>query len=154
MRQVIQGVLAVALVFGTGQALAADPTVAEIRAQQQELREKLVQGDASLAALSAAERSQLQASQQRVFEILDSHDEAGRIHPAQRTQLTNELERISALMQGDDRNRLICKREKRTGSQRHVRVCKTVAERELELENSQRMWDRANICNQGLACSN
>lgn len=154
MKQVLPGVLAVALMLGTGQVRAADPTLAEIRAQQLELHEKLAQGDASLAALSATERAQLQAAQERVFGILEGHSDADRLHPAQRTQLTNELERINALVQGDDRNRLVCKREKRTGSQRYVRVCKTVSERELELQNSQRLWDRTNVCNGGVGCSN
>lgn len=153
MGQIIRVVTVAMLVLAFGHATAGEPTLADIRTQQLELRGKLERQDESLASLSDREREQFQAAQQRVFVILDRHDEADGMHPAARTRLTNELEAISALVEGAGKDRMVCKREKRTGSQRHVRVCKTVAQREQELEDARRAWNPPSPCSPGIGCT-
>ena len=51
-----------------------------------------------------------------------------------------------------DNERMVCKRVKRTGSNRHVRVCKTVAEREREREEARRVLSHPSVCSQGIGC--
>lgn len=140
MWHIIRAIAVAMLVLASGHVAAGQPTLADIRAQQQELRGKLEQDDPSLAGLSEYEREQFQVAQSRVFAVLDVHDDADGMHPAVRTHLINELLAISALVEGAGDDRMVCTREKSTGSHRLVRLCKTVAQRERELEGGRRMW--------------
>src|SRR5690606_28003292 len=84
--------------------------------------------------------------QQRVIGALDGRASTTELSPGDQVALFNDLEEISALVNKAEDERMICERTRPIGSNRPVSVCKTVAQRRLEREQSLRGREGVRDC--------
>lgn len=134
-------VLAALFALAAGPAFAddngVDDTVPEILATQHALRAKLDQPTGEYAKFSNADLARMRRAQDRVFEMLDGVTSLDELNEAERTELSNALSQIKATLASDEGSRLVCHRERKTGTNLVTKRCETVAEREARARASQ-----------------
>lgn len=122
----------------------ADTTAPEILHTQHVLREKLDNPTGEYRNLSSEAIAKMRAAQDRVFAMLDGVASLDQLNKDQKVMLSNDLDQIKYLLANNEGNRLICHREKKTGSNMIQRVCETAAQRDADAEESQRSLQHAN----------
>ena len=143
-RILLAALLACALAPAFAADDGVDDTVPEILHTQHALREKLDNPTGEYKNFSSDALGKMRAAQDRVFQMLDGVSSLDQLNADQKVKLSNDLDQIKHLLANDDSNRLICHREKKTGSNMIQRVCMTVAQREANAEQSQRDLQHAN----------
>lgn len=140
-------------VLGVGLAHANQPSeilaetdAAKILAQQTEIQQEVRAGRRGYRDMADNERERLLQIQHRVITALDGRTSTTELSPADRVALFNDLEEISALVNRAEDERMVCERTRPIGSNRPVSVCKTVAERRLEREQSLRGREGVRDC--------
>jgi len=139
---------ALALVLVSGAAFAVDPapaapatqppqSVSEILSVQHGLRERLDRHSGEYARFTPEAISRMEHAQDKVFVMLHGVTSLDQLNPQQRTDLSNSLDEIKAILLANEANRQICHRERRTGSNLLELRCETVAEREAHARESQ-----------------
>lgn len=107
-----------------------------------ELQEEITEGVSHAAdALSDAQRHVIRAEQKRIRLLVADKPSLDALTRDQRLQLVNSQERINAAMHGTrvaEERRLVCRRERPTGSNVAFDRCITVMRYELERENAER----------------
>ena len=127
--------------------------ISTILEQQHAIRSEAEGGLGKHASLSKSQKSELFQAQDKLFNVLQGKTSASDLSPTQQTEAFNSLNKISAILNGDD-DRLVCERVKSVGSNRVERVCRTASERERERINAQNTLDsRRNVCGNGSTCS-
>lgn len=133
--------IAAALMVSGRLAIAATDTVVPVFETDKVMTEqRQIRSDAKARAgrykyMDDDQRSRLLGAQSRLFAIIDSRS-YGELSADQRLQAFNALESISAIVNNEDDERMVCERVKTVGSNRIQRVCKTVAQREYEREQA------------------
>jgi len=95
--------------------------------------EKAMAGD-KYSELTVEQREQVRQALQQIQQLLDGEQP---MPEADRVKLFNAQELVNTLLtQAADDSRVICKREAKMGSHMKVNICKTVAERRREREES------------------
>ena len=107
-----------------------------------ELQEEIAEGVRHAEdALSDAQRHAIRAEQRRIRWLVADKPSLDALTRDQRLQLVNAQERINAVMHGTrvaEERRLICRRERPTGTNVAFDRCITVIRYELERENAER----------------
>ena len=124
--------------------LAATTDARAIVAQQQQLKADAEARVGRFADMPAVKRNDLLARQDKVFALLDGRESSTELSQQQQLSLLNELEAIGALVNNTEDERMICERVKPMGSNRPVKVCKTVAQRRAEREGAEDQFGRRN----------
>lgn len=131
--------LGLALAVVHGRALAAAPLV-DVNRPFEEQRSTILaelNDGTTYSEISADDRRRVVSSLNRISGLLDNR-EASELPEATRVEVFNEQELVNALLAGArEDSRLVCKREKKTGSNRPTNNCMTVAERRRAQEESQ-----------------
>lgn len=112
--------------------VAVNTDVKAIVAQQQAIRVEVQAAAGRYKDMPSDKRADLLARQDRVLNMLEGHELSTELSQNQQLQLFNELEAIGALVNDAEDERMICERVKPVGSNRPVRMCKTVAQRRAE----------------------
>lgn len=121
----------------------ADTTVPEILHTQHALREKLDNPTGEYSRFDADALSRMRQAQDKVFHMLDGVTSLDQLNANQKTELSNALSDIKATLLSNADSRLICHRERKTGTNLVQRVCETAAERDANAEESQRSLQHA-----------
>jgi hypothetical protein len=126
---------ALLLCAGAGVAHADDAStgqqsVAEILRLQHGLRERLEKPSGDYSRFDQAAIGKMERAQDKVFHMLDGVASLDELNMNQKTELSNALDEIKAVLLANEPNRLICHRERRTGTNLVERRCETVAQRE------------------------
>lgn len=109
-------------------------------AQRQAILKALADGK-TYSEISPQDRAGVQASLDRISGLLDGVQSVEQLHDEEKVRVFNEQEKINTMLTKAHRDsRVICVREKPTGSNRPVRRCATVAERERATNASQDMF--------------
>lgn len=116
-----------------------------IRAQQAQIRADVEARSGRYAAFDEAKRQQLWEKQAVVNRLLEGKASMLELGEIDRIAVFNALESISALINGDESTRTVCRRHKPVGSNRPVTVCKTVAELEAEKRAADHDHGRRNL---------
>lgn len=120
----------------TAFAQAVDVTGAAFEAQRSAVLAALEDGK-TYAEITPGNRRQVVASLNRISSLLGDRS-ASALTEAVRLEVFNEQERVNTLLTGArEDSRLVCVREKKTGSNRPTNTCKTVAERRRDHEQTQ-----------------
>lgn len=124
-------------------AVAKDAKLSEVRmqpAQFSEYRasiETALQSDESLAQMSLEHREEVRVILRRMDATLNGVSSIDQLPEKARRELFNDQERLHVLLgQAEEDSRLICRREKTTGSNRARSVCISVAERRRQSEGA------------------
>ena len=138
--------LSLSLLFSSAAAFAdsTDPqpqdapqSVSEILQFQKDLRSKLDNPTGEYSRFSEADVAKMKRAQDSVFSMLSGVDSLDQLTLDQKTSLSNSLDTIKATLLSDEGNRVICYRERRTGTNLVEKRCETVAEREARRRAAQ-----------------
>lgn len=125
------------------------PTIPELRQQLSQLQRDLP-GD---RALSADKKSEISAAMARIEQRIQGRDTYGSMDDAQRTEMVNDVSLIHFALANQDEDRLICKQERKIGSNRMSSTCATAAQWEEARKRSQEALDaQGRACNQTGSC--
>lgn len=108
----------------SAQSLDADA----IRSQQAEIRTQALAREGRYAGMAEARRQQLLNEQSTVLRLLDGKRAITDLPEKDRIAVFNSLEAISAIINNEDDERMVCRRHKPVGSNRPTTICKTVAQ--------------------------
>ena len=126
---------------------AAEPTLAEINAQQVQLRGDVQNARGMFKDLPAGKRDELLMRQNRVIEITSSAQSVEQLDDESRIELFNSLELIRATVGKAEGDRKVCEKSKLVGSNRYQVVCMTASEREKIRAQTREALGREVRCN-------
>lgn len=137
-----KAVIVLALVLAAG-AAAGRPGPAQVDAAQavppQLARVEALLSHEDYAELSDEDRQSIRRSLATIRRVMGDRQYTSQLDLHGRSTVLTEQERINTLMtRAHDDGRLVCRREKITGSNRPQQVCLTVAERRRAREGSVR----------------
>ncbi len=112
-------------------------TVSEILHVQKDLRSKLDNPTGEYSRYSEADIAKMKRAQDSVFSMLSGVDSLDQLNLDQKTSLSNSLDVIKATLLSDEGNRLICRRERKIGTNIVAKRCETVAERNARAKEAQ-----------------
>jgi hypothetical protein len=142
------GAMARAVAQGDRAAIAAraDSRAAEItdtRAYLAEIDDAIRMARAGqYGTIGRSGHRRLDAAQRRIHSLLAGHDSALELAPDERVGLYNAQEMVRSLLRSDDKDRMVCRRETKTGSRIPKTECLTVAEREERAQTARQSLDR------------
>jgi hypothetical protein len=125
-------------------ASTSQPTVAEMLAYHDGVAKRAKTKD--FDALSRSERDQLAAAQTQIRQALDGKTSMSELDQPTLLAVSEAHEQVVALVTKADDNRLVCTMQKRIGSNRHTRECRTVAQIREDRESAQDMRMRSRTC--------
>lgn len=120
--------------------------VGAVVTQQQGIRADVLAGKKPYKDMPAAQRDELLARQVEILKLLEGKKTFAELTEAQQIEVFNGLEWMEAAVNKAEDGRTVCKREKPTGSNRMVTVCKTVAQIREEQEAARNAVDRTALC--------
>jgi hypothetical protein len=138
--------LGVSLALSAGAAFAqesAQPqSVSEILQFQHALRNKLDAPSGEYSRFDEGQVARMKHAQDNVFRILSDVDSLDELSENQKIEVSNSLDQVKAILLANEGNRLICYREKKTGTNLLTKRCETYADREARArEAQQQMMD-------------
>jgi hypothetical protein len=96
-----------------------------IVAQQNRIRADVLAGTGRYKDMPQATKDELLERQERLLKMIGNRHEAGDLSKQERLEAFNTLEWIEATINREPDERMVCMRERRTGSMRTTTVCKT-----------------------------
>lgn len=148
MKPLLLSSLALTLLLAFSPAFAGDAdasapqTPAQILQTQHALRDSIDKPNGEYSHFSNEAISHIKQAQDTVFRMLDGVSSIDQLNLEQRTNLSNALDQIRALLANNEGSRLICHRERRTGSNLIERRCQTMDEREASANAAARSFQR------------
>ncbi|WP_407353769.1 hypothetical protein [Luteimonas sp. R10] len=138
------GLLLVACFVAAPAALANDDTqsAAGILQQQRDIRQDILAKERGWDAIDASKRDQVIARQDKVFDRLADVGTLDELNPTEITELSNDLEWIRSIAMDAENERMVCTREKKTGTNRVQRVCRTAGQIAREQAQASEEWQR------------
>lgn len=125
-------------------ASTSQPTVAEMLAYHDGVAKRARTKD--FDALSRSERDELAAAQAQIRQALEGKTSMGELDQPTLLAVSEAHTQVVALVAKADDNRLVCTMQKRVGSNRHTRECRTVAQIREDRESAQDMRMRSRTC--------
>ena len=137
-----KGIVFAGLMLLAGGAMAGDGEAGQdagpsrFEAQRISIQDALDDGE-TYGEISATERREVLAALARIQKALGPSGDAGRLSERQKLQVFNDQELINNILtRADKDSRLVCRREKKTGTHMASNQCLTVAERERAAEHA------------------
>lgn len=134
--------LLVAGMFATGAMAATAPLqLNQIRAQQQEIRSDVIAGTGRYKDMPANTKTELLSKQDQLLKMIGDKQDPNELSKDQRLEAFNTLEWIEATINKSDDERMVCSRERATGSLRVTTVCKTKRQINEDHERARRQME-------------
>ena len=134
--------LGVSLALCAGTSLADEPaqpqTVAGILQFQHALRTKLDSPSGEYSRFDEDALARMKRAQDNVFRVFSGVTSLDQLSAEQKVNVSNSLDEIKAILLANEANRLICHRERKTGTNLVERRCETVAQREANAHDADR----------------
>jgi hypothetical protein len=134
--------LGVSLALSAGAAFAQAPeqpqTVSEILQFQHALRGKLDQPNGEYSRFDEGQIARMKHAQDNVFRMLSDVKSLDDLSENQKIEVSNSLDEVKAILLANEGNRLICYRERKTGTNLLTKRCETYADREAHARESER----------------
>lgn len=119
---------AAVFLFAAAHAVAATQPVEQVLRDQRALRAQLEKANGPYSRFSDSAVTKLEQEQDKVFRLLQGKSES-QLGDSERAELDASLAQIKAILAANEGNRLICRRERKTGSNMVEMRCETVADR-------------------------
>ena len=134
--------LGVSLALSAGATFAQAPeqpqTVSEILQFQHALRGKLDQPNGEYSRFDEGQIARMKHAQDNVFRMLSDVKSLDDLSENQKIEVSNSLDEVKAILLANEGNRLICYRERKTGTNLLTKRCETYADREAHARESER----------------
>lgn len=137
--------LAALLLPLVAQASGKPLEISKVVSQQEEIRAGVMKGEGRYANMPEAKRDQLLSKQAMLLRMFDGKETAAELTEEQQLSAFNTLEWIEATINQEYDNRLVCVREKKVGTNRISRTCRTAAQWEEAREHAREELDRQGI---------
>ena len=121
------------------QQAAAPQSVAEILQFQHALREKLEKPSGEYSRFDATSIRKMEQAQDKIFHMLAGVTSLDQLNMEQKIDVSNSLDEVKAVLLANESNRMICHRERKTGSNLVERRCETVASRDARTHEANLM---------------
>lgn len=125
----------------------------QIRTQQQQIQADVLAVKGRYADMPPEQRSALVKKQNELLKLIEGKTLESELSEKQKLEAFNALEWIEASINNSEDDRMVCKSERPTGSNRSQKVCKTVRQMREEREASRNMIDRRAVCSEGQMCA-
>lgn len=143
----LSAVVVAAVAHASDGPKAAESTLAEINAQQVQLRGDVQNARGLFKDVPASKRNELLDRQNRVIEITSSAQSVDQLDDESRIELFNSLELIRATVAKAQGDRKVCEKSRLVGSNRYQVVCMTASEREKIRAQTREALGREVRCN-------
>jgi hypothetical protein len=134
--------LGVSLALSAGAAFAQAPeqpqTVSEILQFQHALRDKIDKPNGEYSRFNEGQIARMKTAQDNVFRMLSDVKSLDELSENQKIEVSNSLDEVKAILLANEGNRLICYRERKTGTNLLTKRCETYADREAHARDSER----------------
>jgi hypothetical protein len=130
--------LALLLATTSTLAMAGSMDLETIRTQQREIRKGATAREGIYARMATDKRDELIVRQDRLFKLLEGKKTSDELGESERLEAFNELEWIEATINQEPDERMVCRREKKLGSNRISQVCRTAAEEAQQREEARK----------------
>jgi hypothetical protein len=134
--------LGVSLALSAGTTFAQAPeqpqTVSEILQFQHALRDKIDKPNGEYSRFDEGQIARMKHAQDNVFRMLSSVKSLDDLSENQKIEVSNSLDEVKAILLANEGNRLICYRERKTGTNLLTKRCETYADREAHARESER----------------
>jgi hypothetical protein len=134
--------LGVSLALSAGAAFAQAPeqpqTVSEILQFQHALRDKIDKPNGEYSRFNEGQIARMKTAQDNVFRMLSGVNSLDELSENQKIEVSNSLDEVKAILLANEGNRLICYRERKTGTNLLTKRCETYADREAHARDSER----------------
>jgi hypothetical protein len=149
---VIKAIAVIALSTATSMAMAQQAgDTRSIVTEQKAIRIDIQDKKNGWDAISEEKRAQVIKNQDRVLQLLEGKKSASELTNAEQIEVINALESINAVARNAEDERMVCRRERATGSNSKTRVCKTVAQMRLERESAVKTMTNSTLQNTQLS---
>jgi len=140
------------LAAGGAWAASSEETVrlsADEPAAAQLERVETALGSDKYSEMTLEDKSAVQQAIGRIRMKMEGHARVDELNPQARTAVFNDQEVVNNLMtRGKEDSRMVCRRERVTGSNMQQSTCRTVAQRRRDTEDSRRLLDNQQRGNQ------
>jgi hypothetical protein len=134
--------LGVSLALSAGATFAQAPeqpqTVSQILQFQHALRAKIDKANGEYSRFDEGQIARMKQAQDNVFRMLSGVNSLDDLTEDQKIEVSNSLDQVKAILLANEGNRLICYREKKTGTNLLTKRCETYADREAHARESER----------------
>lgn len=129
-------------------AIAAFGTtdVRQILSEQREIRQQVEQPLGKYSRFNDQAQGRLRRAQDVIFRILAEDKSLEQLNGEQQAKLLTAVEEVKAILANNDKDKLQCWRERKTGSNMKVTMCETVAQRERTREDARTWRGKPSIC--------
>ena len=114
----------------------APQSVSEILQFQRDLRLKLESPTGEYSRFDSSAIHRMETAQDKVFRILGGVTSLDQLTLDQKVDVSNSLDEVKAILLANEDNRMICHRERKTGTNLLTRRCETVAQREANIKEA------------------
>ena len=146
--ELLVGVLLLGLTVSAAASFGPPPNAREILREQRAIQAETEGVTGAYSRLNPAAKERLTHAQGKVFRLLDGKSTVEHLNELQKVELFNALQEVQAILDDNEKDRLICKRERKVGTAIRETRCATVAQRE-ELEKGAREWLGPKTCSAG-----
>lgn len=136
-----RGIVVAGLMLVASSAMAADGQAdpdagpSEFEARMISVEQALDDGE--YGEISSTDRREVLAALERIRTALGPSGDAGQLNERQKLKVFNDQELVNNILtSADDGSRLVCRREKRTGTHVASNQCLTVAERQRAADHA------------------
>ena len=132
--------VSLALAAGAACAQSADQpqTAAEILQFQHALRAKLDNPSGEYSRFDEGQLTRMRRAQDNVFRLLSDAKSLDDLSENQKIEVSNSLDEVKSILLANEGNRLICYRERKTGTNLLTKRCETYADRQARARDSER----------------
>jgi hypothetical protein len=120
--------------------------VEQIVSQQQQIRQDVIAAKGRYGDMPASKREQLLDKQSALLSMLEGKASTAELDETQRIEAFNTLEWIEAAINDEDKERMVCIREKTIGSNRVTRTCRTESQWAEARERAREQLSRGGAC--------
>lgn len=101
--------------------------------------------------LKRGTEKKLEGARGRIAALLEGHDTITSLPVADRLAIRNAEDAISSILRNKERQRMVCRRDTKTGSRFATTECMTIANREARAATAARSVEKAqqNVCHPG-----
>ena len=134
--------LGVSLALSAGATFAQAPeqpqTVSEILQFQHALRDKIDKPNGEYSRFDEGQLARMKKAQDNVFRMLSGVNSLDDLDENEKIEVSNSLDQVKAILLANEGNRMICYRERKTGTNLLTKRCETYADREAHARDSER----------------
>lgn len=113
----------------------------KIVSQQQQIRSAVLSSNGKYRGLAPAKQTELLQRQDALLRMIEGKQTSDDLTQKERISAFNDLEWIEATLNNVEGERMICRREKRVGSNRITEVCRTAEQMEIDRERAREELD-------------